>query len=78
MLGWGWTGAARSFVTARSARGQDTSLYRRYAATLYWQALHTRGDPVLAERVVCDVLVNEAALARIPEPGEDAARFVRS
>jgi hypothetical protein len=70
MLGWDKTGAARSFVTAGSALG----LYRGYAATLYRQALQTRGDPVLAERVVCDVIVNEAALARIPEPGEDNAR----
>ena len=75
MLGWGKTGAARSYVTASSARGQDAGLYRRYAATLYRQALQTRGDPVLAERVVCDVIVNEAALARIPEPGEDDARY---
>ena len=74
MLGWGKTGAAFSFVTASSARGQDTDLYRRYAVTLYRQALQTRGDPVLAERVACDVIVNEAALARMPEPGEDDAR----
>ena len=75
MLGWGKTGGARSFATASSARGQDAGLYRRYAATLYRQALQTRGDPVLAERVVRDVIVNEAALARIPEPGENDARY---
>ena len=69
MLGWDKTGAARSSVTAGSARGQDASLYRRYAATLYRQALQARGDPVPAERVVRDVIVNEAALAWIQEHG---------
>jgi hypothetical protein len=67
MLGWGKTNAVRAFVAARSARSQDSDLYRRYAAVLYRQALLTRGDPALAERVVCDVIVNEAALARISE-----------
>jgi hypothetical protein len=67
MLGWGKAEAVRAFLTARSARSQDADLYRRYAAALYRQALLTRGDPVLAERVVCDVIVNEAALARISE-----------
>src|SRR5579859_4184237 len=75
MLGWGKTGAARSLVTASPARGQDAGLYRRYAATLYRQALQTHGYQALAERVVCDVIVNEAALARIPEPGADDARY---
>jgi hypothetical protein len=75
MLGSDKTGAVRVFATASSARSQDADLYRRYAATLYRQALQTRGDPALAERVVCDVLVNEAALARIPERGEDDARY---
>jgi hypothetical protein len=75
MLGWGKTGAARSLVTASPARGQDAGLYRRYAAALYRQALQTRGDQAPAERVVCDVIVNEAALARIPEPGADDARY---
>jgi hypothetical protein len=74
MLGWGKTGAVRAFLTASSARSQDADLYRRYAATLYRQALLTRLDPALAERVVCDVMVNEAALARIPERGEEDAR----
>jgi hypothetical protein len=75
MLGSGKTGAVRAFVTARSVRSQDADLYRRYAAVLYQQALLTRGDPALAEHVVCDVIVNEAALARIPERGEDDARY---
>jgi hypothetical protein len=75
MLGSGKTGAIRAFVTACSARSQDADLYRRYAAALYLQALLTRDDPAMAERVVCDVLVNEAALARIAERGEDDARY---
>jgi hypothetical protein len=71
MLRCGKTEAVRAFVTARSARSQDADLYRRYAAALYRQALLTRGDPVLAERVSCDVIVNEAALARISEHEND-------
>ena len=74
MLGSGKTGTVRGFVTVGSARSRDADLYRRYAAGLYRQALLTRGDPALAEHVVCDVIVNEAALARIPEHGEDDAR----
>lgn len=75
MLGSGKTEAVRAFVAARSARGQDADLYRRYAAALYRHALLTRGDPSPAEHVVYDVLVNEAALARIPERGEDGAHY---
>jgi hypothetical protein len=75
MLGSGRTEAVRAFVAARSARSQDADLYRRYAAALYRHALLTRGDPSPAEHVVCDVLVNEAALARIPERGEDDADY---
>ncbi len=73
MLGSGKTGAVRAFVTASSARKPDADLYRRYAAGLCRRALLTRRDPALAEHVVCDVIVNEAALARIPERGEDDA-----
>jgi hypothetical protein len=75
MLGAGKTEAVRAFVAARSARSQDADLYRRYAAALYRHALLTRGDPSPAEHVVYDVLVNEAALARIPEGGEDDAHY---
>ena len=74
MLGSGKTGAVRALVTASSARSQDAGLYGRYAATLYRQALQTRRDPAWAERVAGDVIVNEAALARISERGEDDAR----
>jgi len=75
MLGSGKTGAVRAFVMGSSARSRDADLYRRYAAGLYRQALLTRGDPALADRVVCDVIVNECALARISERGEDDARY---
>jgi hypothetical protein len=75
MLGSGKTGAVRAFVTASSPRSRDADLYRRYAAGLYRQALLTRGDPALAEHVVCDVIVNECALARMPERGEDDERY---
>jgi hypothetical protein len=75
MLGSDKTGAVRAFVMGSSVPSRDADLYRRYAAGLYRQALLTRGDPVLAEHVVCDVIVNEAALVRIPERSEDDARY---
>jgi hypothetical protein len=75
MLGSSKTSAVRAFVTAGSTRSRDADLYRRYAAGLYRQALLTRGDPALAEHVVCDVIVNERALARMPARGEDDARY---
>ena len=75
MLGSSKSGAVRAFVTASSARSRDADLYRHYAAGLYRQALLTRGDPVPAEHVACDVIVNERALARMPERGEDDARY---
>jgi hypothetical protein len=67
MLGSGKTRAVRALVTASSPRSRDADLYRRYAAALYRQALLTRGDPTLAEHVVGDVIVDECALAPIPE-----------
>jgi hypothetical protein len=75
MLGSSKTGAVRAFVTASPARSRDADIYRHYAAGLYRQALLTRRDPVLAEHVTCDVIVNERALARMPERGEDDARY---
>jgi hypothetical protein len=69
------TGAVRALVTTSSARGPGADLYRRYAAGLYRQALLTRGEPASARRVGCDVVVNERALARIPERGEYDARY---
>lgn len=76
MLGSSKTGAVRALAAASSARSRAADdLYRQYAAGLYRQALLTRGDPGLAEHVVCDVIVNERALARMPECGEDDARY---
>jgi len=75
MLGSGKARAVRAFVTDSSPRSQDAALYRHYAAALYRQALLTRRDPALAEHAVCDVIANEAALAAIPERGEDDARY---
>lgn len=49
MLRSGNARAVRSFATAGSPRSQDGDLYRRYAATLYRQALLTRDDPPLAD-----------------------------
>ena len=71
MLGSSKTGAVRAVVAASSASSRDADLYlyRRYAAGLYRQALLTRGDPAPDEHVVCDVIVNERALARMPERG---------
>ena len=77
MLGSSKTGAVRAFAAAGSAHTRDAGLYRRYAAGLYRQALLTRGDPGSAEQVVCDVFVNERALARMPERGDDGARYRR-
>ena len=76
MLGSSKTGAVRALVAASSASSRDADLYlyRRYAAGLYRQALLTRGDPAPDEHVVCDVIVNERALAAMAERGEDDAR----
>jgi hypothetical protein len=78
MLGLGKTGAVHALVTAGSSRSRDADLYRRYAVGLYRQALLTRDDPASAEHVVCDVIVNESALARIPECREDDSRYRRT
>ncbi len=75
MLGLGKTGTVRACAAAGSGRSRD--IYRRYAVALYTQALLTADDPALAERVVCDVAVNEFALALVPERGEDEARHRR-
>jgi hypothetical protein len=75
MLGLGKTGAVRASAAASSGRSRD--IYRHYAVTLYTQALLTVDDPASAEQVVCDVAVNERALALVPERGEDDARHRR-
>jgi hypothetical protein len=73
MLGSSKAGAVRAVAAGNSARSRDADLYRRYAAGLYRQALLTRGDPALPEHVGYDVIVNERALARMPERGEAQA-----
>ncbi len=73
MLGMGKTGSVRASATASSPRCRD--IYQRYAAALYRQALLTHHDSALAEQAVCDVIVNECALALVPEHGEDDARY---
>ena len=78
MLGSGQTGAVRASVTVGSARNRDADLYRRYAVGLYRQALLTRCDSAWAEPVARDVVANERALARIPERGDDDARYRRT
>ena len=75
MLGSGNARAVRAFVTGSPPRRQDADLCRHYGAALYRQALLTRRDPALAEHAVCDVIANEAALAAMPERGEDDARY---
>ena len=77
MLGLGKTGTVRGPDADGSARSQD--IYHRYAAAryrqaLYRQALLTPDNSAWAENVVCDVIVNESALALMPEPGEHDAR----
>jgi hypothetical protein len=72
MLGLGKTGTVRAAAVVSSGRSRD--IYRRYAVTLYAQALLTADDLASAEQVVCDVAVNERALALVPERGEDNAR----
>jgi hypothetical protein len=73
MLGSGQTGTVRAPAAASSARSQD--IYQRYAAGLYRQALLNLEGSAMAEYDVCDVIVNESALARVPERDEDDARY---
>ena len=75
MLGLSKTGTVSASATARSASSRD--LYQRYAVALYRQALRNVDDSALAEPVACDVIVNECALALLPECGEDDARYGR-
>ena len=72
MLGWGKTGAVRASAADRPARSQD--VYQHYAALLYRQALLAPRDSAWAEHAGCDVMVNERALAAMPDRGEDDAR----
>ena len=72
MLGLGKTGTVRPVAAASSARNRN--IYQWYAVALYRQALLTRDDSALAERAACDVIVNECALALVPERADGNAR----
>jgi hypothetical protein len=73
MLSWGKTSTVHASAAVSPARSQE--IYERYAVALYRQALLNPDDPAPAGHVVCDALVNECALAAIPEHGEDDARY---
>jgi len=73
MPGLGKTGTVRGSARGSPARGQE--IYQRYAVVLYRQALLDLDDPAPAGQVACDVLVNERALAAMPERGDDDARY---
>lgn len=69
----GRAGMVRASDTSGPGRRQDA--YQRYAASLYQQALLTLADPVLAERVVRDVIDDECERPPVPGRGEDDARY---
>ena len=73
MLSWGETAVVSAPDRANPARSQE--IYQRYAVVLYRQALLNLDDPASAGHVACDALVNEYALAALPERGEDDARY---
>jgi hypothetical protein len=73
MLSWGKTGTVRASATVSQARSQE--IYQRYAVALYRQALLNSHDPAPAGHVDCAPVVNECALAAMPERGEDDARY---
>jgi hypothetical protein len=73
MLGWGKTGTVDASATVSPARSQE--IYQRYAVALYRQALLNLDDPAPAGHVVGDPIVNDCALAAMPERGEDDARY---
>ena len=70
---WGETAAAPAPDGASPARSQE--IYQHYAVVLYRQALLNLDEPASAGHVACDALVNEYALAAMPECGEDDARY---
>jgi hypothetical protein len=73
MLGLGKTGTVRGSATGSPACSQE--IYQRYAVALYRQALLDLDDPASARHVARDALVNECALAAMPDRGEDDARY---
>jgi hypothetical protein len=73
MLGWGKTGTVDASGTVNPPPSQE--IYQRYAVALYRQALLNLDDSATAGHVVCDPVVNECALAAMPEPGQDGAGY---
>ena len=73
MLGLGKTGAVG--VPATASRTRRQAIYQRHAAALYRQALLMLDDSVLAEGVVCDVIIDECALVPAQEHGEGETRY---
>ena len=69
MLRLGKTGTVRGSAPVSPGRSQE--IYQRYAVVLYRQALLNLDDPASAGQGACDALVNECALAAMPERGED-------
>lgn len=76
MPGLGKTAVVPGSAEVSPARSQ--AIYRRYAVALYRQALLNLGPPAPAGHVAGDALVNERALAAIPERGTRAARYRRA
>jgi hypothetical protein len=76
MPGWGKDGTVRGPAATSTDRRQD--LYQRYAAGLYRQALLTVGDAALAEQVVCDVIVDEGAVAPARGAGDTGDRLAEA
>ena len=73
MLSWGKTGTVDASATVSPSRSQE--IYQRYAVALYRQALLNLDDSASAGDVVCDPVVNECALAAMPERGEEDGRY---
>ena len=73
MFGLGKIAAVRGSATVSPARSQE--IYQRYAIALYRQALLDLDNPGSAGHAACDALVNERALAAMPERGENDARY---
>jgi len=76
MPGLGKTAVVPGSAEVSPARNQ--AIYRRYAVALYRQALLNLVAPAPAGHVAGDALVNESALAAIPERGTGAARYRRA
>ena len=73
MSGSGKTSTVRASAVASPAPGPE--IYQRYAAVLVRQALLNLDDSAPAGQVGCDALVNERALAVMPEYGAGEARY---